>query len=107
MIGAVQQMISIIAILLLLLLFLLIGIHDYVGTYEETIICMLGAMNHVLFNGNHMNDNNTTIPSSSLTVVAVTVAIALPWVWCVYSTYSIRVRQITYACRVRRIMFVY
>ena len=45
------------------LLLLLIVIYDYVGTYDETIImdwyCMLGAINNVLSNGNHMNDNNS------------------------------------------------
>ena len=44
---------------------------------------MLGAINNVLSNGNHTNDNNTTIPSSFLSVVAVTVAVALPWVRCI------------------------
>ena len=32
----------------------------------------------VLSNGNHKNDNNTTAPSSSLSVDTVTVAVALP-----------------------------
>ena len=54
--------------------------------------CMSGAaINNVLSNGNHTNDNNTSIPSSFLSVVAVTVAVALPWVQCVYA--------ISIACR--------
>ena len=32
---------------------------------------------------NYVNDYNTTISSSSLSVVAVTVAVALPWIRCV------------------------
>ena len=46
--------------------------------------CMPGATK--LSNGKRTNDNNTTVPSSSLSVDAVTVAVALPWVWRVYST---------------------
>jgi len=53
-----------------------------------SVLCMSDAMNNVLSNGNHTNDNNITIPSSFLSVVAVTVAVALSWVRCVYSTYS-------------------
>ena len=71
LIGAVQQMITIFAILLLLLLLLLIAIYDYVGTYEETIICMSGAMNNALSNWNHMNDNNTTIPWNGVCTVPI------------------------------------
>ena len=89
--------------------------------------CISGEMNNILSNGNHKNDNNTTAPwvrhgmyiryvilnpthtndnnitisSSSLSVVAVTVAVALPWVRCVYSTYS----GILHAGRLRRIMY--
>ena len=76
--------------------------------------CISGAMNNILSNGNHKNNNNTTAPwvrhgmyiryvilnrthtndnnitlsSSCLSVVAVTVAVALPWVRRVYSTFS-------------------
>ena len=41
---------------------------------------MLGAINNVLSNGNHTNVNNTSAPSSSFSVDAVTVAVALIWV---------------------------
>ena len=36
------------------------------------------AMNNVLSNGNHTNDNNTTAPSFSLSVDAAAVAVTLP-----------------------------
>ena len=55
--------------------------------------CMSGvAINNVLSNGNHTNDTNTTAPSSSLSDNGVTVAIASPWVRCVYSIVRNRVR---------------
>ena len=41
---------------------------------------------NILSNGSHTNDNNATAPSSSLLVDAVTVAVTLPLVRCVYST---------------------
>ena len=47
--------------------------------------CMSGAaINNVLSNGNHTNDTNTTAPSSSFSVDAVTVAVVLSWVRRVY-----------------------
>ena len=55
--------------------------------------CMSGdSINNVLSNGNHTNDTNTTAPSSSLSVDAVTVAAALPWVRSVYSIVRNQVR---------------
>mmetsp|Transcript_36883 Transcript_36883/g.41640 ORF Transcript_36883/g.41640 Transcript_36883/m.41640 type:complete len:83 (+) Transcript_36883:125-373(+) len=48
-----------------------------------SVLCMSGAMNNVLSDGNHTNDNNTTTSSSSLTDA---VAVASPWVRRVYST---------------------
>ena len=41
---------------------------------------MSGTINNVVGNGNHMNDNNTTTPSSSLLVDVGAVAVALPGV---------------------------
>ena len=50
--------------------------------------CMLGAMNNVLSNGTHPNDNNTTTSLSSLTnaAAAAAVAVASRWVQRGYST---------------------
>mmetsp|Transcript_31161 Transcript_31161/g.34908 ORF Transcript_31161/g.34908 Transcript_31161/m.34908 type:complete len:138 (-) Transcript_31161:36-449(-) len=91
----VQQIITLFAILLLLLLLLLSAIYDYVGYVQRNDnnglvcwsmmmqVCMSGAMNNVLSDGNHTNDNNTTTSSSSLTDA---VAVASPWVRRVYST---------------------
>jgi len=45
--------------------------------------CMPGAMNNISSNGTHLNDDNTTTSSSSLTDA---VAVASPWVRRVYST---------------------
>ena len=56
---------------------------------------MLGAMNSVLSNENHTNDKNTTAPSYSLSVDAVTVTVTLPWVRYGVCTLSNRVQQIT------------
>ena len=42
--------------------------------------CLLGAINIVLSNGNLTNDTTSTVPSSSLLVDAVAVAVTLPWV---------------------------
>ena len=55
----------------------------------SVLYCMSGAaMNNVLSSRNQTNDTNTTIPSSSLSVIAITVAVALSWIRCVYSIYS-------------------
>ena len=43
-------------------------------------------MNNLLSNGNHMNDNNTSKPSSSLSAEAV-VAIVYPWIWHILEQY--------------------
>ena len=51
--------------------------------------------NNILSNGNHMNDNHTTAPSSFLSVDAVTIAVALPWVRRGMYTVPNQVRQIT------------
>ena len=65
----------------------------------------------LILNRTHTNDNNITISSSSLPVVAVTVAVALPWVRCVYSTYSGTTNNhslslsVLHAGRVRRVMY--
>ena len=48
------------------------------------MMCMPGTMNNVLSDGNHTNDNNTTISSSSLSDAAATVD--YQWVRHVYST---------------------
>ena len=50
-----------------------------------SVLCISGAMNNVLSNGNHTNDNNTIASSSSLTNAAA-VAVASPWVRRMYST---------------------
>ena len=50
------------------------------------IMCMPGAMNNVLSDGNHMNSNITT-SSSSFSTTAV--AVAYPWVRHVYVQYLI------------------
>ena len=60
---------------------------------------------YVIPNRTHTNDNNTTIPSSSLLVVAVTVAVTLTCVQCVYSTYSGTTNNHSHAGQVRRIMY--
>ena len=57
--------------------------------------CMSGAMNNVLSNGNHTNDNKTTAPPSSISVDAFTIAVALPWVRRGMYTVPNQVRQIT------------
>ena len=44
----------------------------------------LGAMNNILSNGNHNNDKNTTVPSTSLSVDAFAVAVVLPLVQHLY-----------------------
>ena len=63
--------------------------------------CMSGAINNVLFNGNHTNDNNTTTSSSSLPVdvlsngnhkndnntTAPSSSLSVPWVRPVYRVY--------------------
>ena len=51
----------------------------------SVLYCMLGAIYNILSNGNHTNDNNTTVPSSSLLVDA-TIAVTLPLVRYMYST---------------------
>ena len=45
--------------------------------------CMSDAMNNVLSNGNHTNDNNTTTRASSL--LATAGGGAYPWIQRVYS----------------------
>ena len=50
-----------------------------------SVLCMSGAMNNALSNGNHTNDNNTTASSSSLSAAAA-VTVASPWVRHKYST---------------------
>ena len=60
-----------------------VSIYSQKDNYYTIIqrYCMSGtAMNNVLSNGNHTNDNNTTVPSSSLSVDAVAIAVALPGV---------------------------
>ena len=54
---------------------------------------MSGAMSNVSSDGNHTNDNNTTTSSSSLSDGAAPVAVAYPWVRCVYSTVPKRIRH--------------
>jgi len=46
---------------------------------------MPGATNYVLSDVNNTNDKNTTVLSSSLSIDAVAVAVALPWVRFIYS----------------------
>ena len=50
-----------------------------------SVLCMSGAMNNVLSNGNHTNDNNTIASSSALSAAAA-VTVASPWVQLKYST---------------------
>ena len=50
---------------------------------------MLGAMNNVLSDGNHMNDNNITISSASLSDDDAVVAVASLW----YGNFTVPTRQ--------------
>ena len=46
--------------------------------------CMTGVINNVLSNGNHTNDNNTTMLSFSLLAAAAAVTVACSWIRHVY-----------------------
>ena len=78
----------------ILLIFLYAGIMLVQMTWYGTQMschyqcCISGAMHNILSNGNHKNDNNTTVASSSLLVDAVALAVALPWIWYIYTRYQ-------------------
>ena len=70
----VQHLIPLLVFFLLVLplLLLLIVLYDGVDTYDMMIICMSGAMNYVLSDGNNTN-GNTTIYFSSFSTAATVV----------------------------------